>query len=457
MKNFNYKYTVRDFIDKNKWSNVYTGVNHETNENVIINILINLEGNEENLEIFKDEVNLLKDINSSNVTSINNISTYVNKDKIYYYIESENFEGLTLDELTRINKLNEKQCLRIIKEVINGVKELNNKKINFCNLTSENIIINGDGIVKIDILSFINNHKGHINCKRYNSKKFDSQKDIYAIGIILCEMITGKKSFNPEENKNLDKDISKILEKSTNKQYTSKYKYKNLSELLNDINLYLDGEEIGYNSTLNFEKIYKIKYNPNIKKHIALICVALIFLSGLVFGSTYLINKNDSSDVVTDVSEDISKIETTPDNNHIKNITPIEENLIITTEDKSESNEEELDDKNNELENDNKDDSEQNQNKDELNEDNSDDNSDKENVDNNDKEDLDNENIDNNEENSDNENIDNNDEDLDEDSNNTDDKENTNNENNNDKETNQNENLNNNENIEQNIKEDTNN
>ena len=32
MKNFNEKYTVRDFIDKNKWSNVYECINNETNE-----------------------------------------------------------------------------------------------------------------------------------------------------------------------------------------------------------------------------------------------------------------------------------------------------------------------------------------------------------------------------------------------------------------------------------------
>ena len=107
MKNFNNKYTIRDFIDKNKWSNVYIAINKETNEQVVLNILINIEGNEENIENFKREVNLLEEINSPNVICINEISTYMKKDKIYYYIESENFEGLTLDELMRINKLNE--------------------------------------------------------------------------------------------------------------------------------------------------------------------------------------------------------------------------------------------------------------------------------------------------------------------------------------------------------------
>ncbi len=59
MKNFNNKYTIRDFIDKNKWSNVYIAINKETNEQIVLNILINVEGNEENLENFKKEVNLI--------------------------------------------------------------------------------------------------------------------------------------------------------------------------------------------------------------------------------------------------------------------------------------------------------------------------------------------------------------------------------------------------------------
>lgn len=50
MKNFNEKYTIRDFIDKNKWSNVYEGINNETNDKIILNIITNIKNNEDNLE-----------------------------------------------------------------------------------------------------------------------------------------------------------------------------------------------------------------------------------------------------------------------------------------------------------------------------------------------------------------------------------------------------------------------
>lgn len=382
MKNFNNKYTIRDFIDKNKWSNVYMAINKETNEQIVINILINVEGNEENLENFKREVNLLEDINNPNVICINEISTYMKKDKVYYYIESENFEGLTLDELMRINKLNEDQCLQIIREVINGVKAFNNQKINFKNLTVENIIINGEGVVKIDTLSFINNHKGHINCEIYNPKKFDTHEDVYAIGSILCEMITGEKLFNKEEHKDLDKNIVEILEKSTNKKHISRYKYKDLSEFLDDVNLYLDGGEISEKSAINFEKIHKLNPSPKVKKYMAIGCCGVVLLCSTAFGAQYLINKNNNNMETTNTSEDIDKTEESPETNKIEAITPTEENLI-TPQNSSENDKEETTDSNKNDENNNNENmNDQNNNHDNNHEDNDkDNNTDKENPD----------------------------------------------------------------------------
>ena len=382
MKNFNNKYTIRDFIDKNKWSNVYMAINKETNEQIVINILINVEGNEENLENFKREENLLEDINNPNVICINEISTYMKKDKVYYYIESENFEGLTLDELMRINKLNEDQCLQIIREVINGVKAFNNQKINFKNLTVENIIINGEGVVKIDTLSFINNHKGHINCEIYNPKKFDTHEDVYAIGSILCEMITGEKLFNKEEHKDLDKNIVEILEKSTNKKHISRYKYKDLSEFLDDVNLYLDGGEISEKSAINFEKIHKLNPSPKVKKYMAIGCCGVVLLCSTAFGAQYLINKNNNNMETTNTSEDIDKTEESPETNKIEAITPTEENLI-TPQNSSENDKEETTDNNKNDENNNNENmNDQNNNHDNNHEDNDkDNNTDKENPD----------------------------------------------------------------------------
>ncbi|UPA29087.1 protein kinase [Terrisporobacter glycolicus] len=328
MRDFNYKYTIRDFIDKTKWSNVYSGIKKETNEKIIINILINLEGNEENLELFKKEIELLRSINSENVTSINLMDSYIKKDKIYYYIESEDFEGLTLDELMRINKLHNNQCLQIIREVINGVKEFNNKKINFEDLTRENIIINGQGVIKIDTLSFINNHRGHINCKIHDDKNFRPKDDVQVIGKILCQMITGKEIFNPQENKNLDKGISDILAKATNKKHISKGKYRDLNEFLNDIDLYLCKGELINNEEVNLKDQSKPNPNYNIKKYVIIACSVVVLLCTTAFGAQYVINKKTDNIATKNTSKAVYKAQKSSNDESDLNLTPIEENMI---------------------------------------------------------------------------------------------------------------------------------
>ena len=320
MNNFNDKYTIRDFIDKNKWSNVYIGVNNETGETIILNMLINVGPNDENLINFKEEVNLLKEINSPNLTSINNISTYMNKDKTYYYIESEYFEGLTLKELIDNNEINKNQYIEIIREVIKGIIELNHKNINYKNLSEEDIIINEEGMVKVNTLSFINNHQGHINCTDVNFKKFNEAEDVYVIGKILCKIFTGKDYYDIDNNENLDEDLIEILEKSTYKKYISKYKYNNLNEFLNDIISYLGCEELPYKDVINYEKINNNNPNNNqnkhkINKYITLAIGLIVLMGGTLLGANML-NKINTSKNTAQVSETTTKEDLDKTNNN---------------------------------------------------------------------------------------------------------------------------------------------
>lgn len=320
MNNFNDKYTIRDFIDKNKWSNVYIGVNNETCETIILNMLINVGPNDENLINFKEEVNLLKEINSPNLTSINNISTYMNKDKTYYYIESEYFEGLTLKELIDNNEINKNQYIEIIREVIKGIIELNHKNINYKNLSEEDIIINEEGMVKVNTLSFINNHQGHINCTDVNFKKFNEAEDVYVIGKILCKIFTGKDYYDIDNNENLDEDLIEILEKSTYKKYISKYKYNNLNEFLNDIISYLGCEELPYKDVINYEKINNNNQNNNpnkhkINKYITLAIGIIVLMGGTLLGANML-NKINTSKNTAQVSETTTKEDLDKTNNN---------------------------------------------------------------------------------------------------------------------------------------------
>lgn len=299
MKNFNEKYTVRDFIDKNKWSNVYEGINNETNEKVILNIITSLDKSEEHMSYFKEEINTLMSMNNSNLISINDMSSYINKDKTYYYIESECFEGLNLKELKESIDLDEVKSLEIIREVIKGIKEFNDREINYGILKEENIIINKDGIVKLDTLSFINRYEGYLNCEEIKNRGFDYYEDIYMIGKILCKLITGKSIFNPKENnEELDVDLMEILMKSTNIKHITKHKYKDLDEFLGEVTSYIEHGDINHKNIVNLEKINYHKLNFK-AKYIGVIFCAIVIISGIAMGSKYILNNTNKNNKVT--------------------------------------------------------------------------------------------------------------------------------------------------------------
>ena len=299
MKNFNEKYTVRDFIDKNKWSNVYECINNETNEKIILNIITSLDKSEEHMSYFKEEINTLMSMNNSNLISINDMSSYINKDKTYYYIESEYFEGLNLKELKESIYLDKVKSLEIIREVIKGIKEFNDREINYGILKEENIIINKDGIVKLDTLSFINKYEGYLNCEEIKNKGFDYYEDIYMIGKILCKLITGKSTFDPKENnEELDGDLVEILMKSTNIKHITKHKYKDLDEFLGEVTSYIEHGDINYKNIVNLEKINYHKLNFK-AKYIGAIFCAIVIISGIAMGSKYILNNTNKNNKVT--------------------------------------------------------------------------------------------------------------------------------------------------------------
>ena len=299
MKNFNEKYTVRDFIDKNKCSNVYECINNETNEKIILNIITSLDKSEEHMSYFKEEINTLMSMNNSNLISINDMSSYINKDKTYYYIESEYFEGLNLKELKESIYLDKVKSLEIIREVIKGIKEFNDREINYGILKEENIIINKDGIVKLDTLSFINRYEGYLNCEEIKNRGFDYYEDIYMIGKILCKLITGKSTFNlKENNEELDVDLIEILMKSTNIKHVTKHKYKDLDEFLGEVTSYIEHGDINYKNIVNLEKINYHKLNFK-AKYIGAIFCAIVIISGIAMGSKYILNNTNKNNKVT--------------------------------------------------------------------------------------------------------------------------------------------------------------
>ena len=141
MKRFNETYGKRQFLSRNEWADTYKAIHSESEEKVIVKVLVNKSTDEEYINNLSKEVKIIKEIKNPNLIHINNMFQYSACGKTYYYIESEYFEGLNLKELKESIYLDKVKSLEIIREVIKGIKEFNDREINYGILKEENIFV----------------------------------------------------------------------------------------------------------------------------------------------------------------------------------------------------------------------------------------------------------------------------------------------------------------------------
>ena len=172
----------------------------------------------------------------------------------YRYLVMDYCEGGTLRDLMNHSKtLSVQQCLDLINEILLGLEHAHGENIIHCDIKPENVLlkitskgwqakISDFGIARLsqEIGSDSNNtgSPGYMAPERFYGQ-FSAGSDIYAVGIILYELLVGKRPFSgmPNELMNahlnqrisiperlpqsLAKIITKSLEKLPKRRYTS--------------------------------------------------------------------------------------------------------------------------------------------------------------------------------------------------------------------------------------------
>lgn len=257
------RYEIIEKIGGGGMSVVYKAKCRVLNRYVAIKILRNeLIADQNFVEKFKQESLSAASLNHPNIVNIYDTGI---EDNIYYIV-MEYIKGETLKDLIkRKENLSEQETVRISVQIAEALKHAHANKIIHRDIKPHNILITEDGIAKVADFgiaraatsSTINNTSNVIGSVHYFSPEqarggyIDEKSDIYSLGVVMYEMITGTVPFDadnhisvamkhiqeevvPPSQKNdkiqISKELENIILKCLEKHQS--YRFQNSSELL---------------------------------------------------------------------------------------------------------------------------------------------------------------------------------------------------------------------------------
>ncbi len=271
------KYKVVSVIAKGGMGIVYKAI-HPTLKRYIIIKKLTMRGNPELRERFKREAEILLDLRHRNIVHM--FDYFVEAGS--HYIALEFVDGMSLDKLlVKTKKLSCQTAMLIFRDACKALLYAHENGIVHRDIKPGNILISSHGEIKLADFGIASSEKeAETNLTQDGStlgtpsymppeqfsetKKVDNRADIYAMGVMLYEMVTGKKpfsgSFSPETilqiqkgkftspekiEASVDRTIKKIIKKTV--KPNPKKRFKSVKEMLDLADIYMsryDSEEI---------------------------------------------------------------------------------------------------------------------------------------------------------------------------------------------------------------------
>ncbi len=201
------RYQIIEELGKGGMGKVYKVLDKETNEKIALKLIKpEIASDKNTVERFRNELTTARKIVQKNVCRMYDL----NKEKGNYYITMEFISGQDLKGLIRqTGQLTVGKAVSIAKQICDGLAEAHSLGVVHRDLKPSNIMIDKEGNAKIMDFGIARSlaAKGitgagvmigtpeYMSPEQVEGKEVDQRSDLYSLGVILFEMVTGKAPF----------------------------------------------------------------------------------------------------------------------------------------------------------------------------------------------------------------------------------------------------------------------
>ena len=248
------RYQIIEELGKGGMGKVYKAHDTEIKEKVALKLLKpEIAADKKTIERFQNELKFARKISHRNVCRMYDL----NKEEGSYYITMEYVPGEDLKStIIRIGQFPIAKTISIAKQVCEGLEEAHRLDVVHRDLKPQNIMIDKEGNVRIMDFGIARSVTGkgitgagvmigtpeYMSPEQVEGKDVDQRSDIYSLGVILYEMVTGRVPFEgdtplsiavkhktetPKEprelNSQIPEDLSRVILRCMEKDKEKRY------------------------------------------------------------------------------------------------------------------------------------------------------------------------------------------------------------------------------------------